>query len=186
MSTLLESVIEQIDNMSSEELKQLNNVYCEQAGYPDSEIYDNDEDFFNTYFDGQVIRAVQCVTYGEYKYSDDYVKFNGQGNLDSFNSIVASDLIDTIEVIAEYAIDNQRHFDMLDFDFDEEEEEEDQFLLDVGNVGLLTYATEEEAMQDFDIYVEQSKSGTGRVAGENIILMKGDDIIKEHIGSNNE
>ncbi|WP_312697074.1 hypothetical protein [Sphingobacterium mizutaii] len=125
MKTLLESVTEQIENMSGRELVELNNDYCRAAGFSDDVIYENDDDFFNTYFEGNPTEAVRACHYGEYNYNDPYVKYNGYGNLDSFASIGTDDLVDTVEVIAEYAIDNQREFSMLDFTEEEEEENEE-------------------------------------------------------------
>ena len=45
----------------------------------------NDEDFFNMYFESNPDEAVRCVCYGNYKYMDEYVKFNAYGNLESVN-----------------------------------------------------------------------------------------------------
>lgn len=47
------------------------------------DFWENDEEFFNTYFDSpmEIIRAIH---YGDYNYNDDYVKFNGYGILVSY------------------------------------------------------------------------------------------------------
>lgn len=47
------------------------------------EYYYNDEDFFNIYFGINTIDAVRAVCFGDYNYSDDFVRFNGYGNLES-------------------------------------------------------------------------------------------------------
>ena len=49
------------------------------------EYWDNDEEFFNTYFYNNPMEAVRSSYYGNYNYCDDYVKFNGYGNLESAN-----------------------------------------------------------------------------------------------------
>ena len=49
------------------------------------EYFDNDEEFFNTYFYNNPMEAVRASYYGDYNYCDDYVKFNGYGNLESAN-----------------------------------------------------------------------------------------------------
>ena len=49
------------------------------------EYYENDEEFFNTYFYNNPTEAVRSAYYGNYKYCDKYVSFNGYGNLVSFN-----------------------------------------------------------------------------------------------------
>lgn len=43
----------------------------------------NDEDFFNAYFENKPEEAVRAAFYGDYRYMDEYVKFNGYGNLES-------------------------------------------------------------------------------------------------------
>lgn len=45
----------------------------------------NDEDFFNVYF-SEPMEAVRAAYFGEYKYSDDYVRFNAYGNLKSVST----------------------------------------------------------------------------------------------------
>jgi len=123
METLTQHVIEQIENMSSDELMDLNNAYCKSCNI-DSEIYVNDEEFFETYFDGRAIEAVKAAHFGDYNFSHEYVQFNGYGNLDSYSSLDSSDICELVSVIAEYAIENQSDFDMLDFDFEETEDAE--------------------------------------------------------------
>lgn len=123
MKTLKESILDQIENMSESELVELNNAYCQSANYPDDEIYNNDEEFFEVFFSDRVVEAVRAATYGDYSFGHSYVKFNGYGNLESMNYVGTDDLIESPETIAEYAIENESDFDMLDFDFEEEETE---------------------------------------------------------------
>ena len=47
------------------------------------EYWNNDEDFFNTFFYNNPSEAVRSAYYGDYSYCDKYVKFNGYGNLES-------------------------------------------------------------------------------------------------------
>ena len=49
------------------------------------EYWNNDDDFFNTFFYNNPTEAVRSAYYGDYNYCDDYVRFNGYGNLESFN-----------------------------------------------------------------------------------------------------
>lgn len=49
------------------------------------EYWDNDEEFFNTFYYLNPGEAVRSAYYGDYNYCDKYVKFNGYGNLVSFN-----------------------------------------------------------------------------------------------------
>ena len=47
------------------------------------EYWNNDEEFFNTFFPNNPTEAVRSAYYGDYNYCDDYVKFDGYGNLKS-------------------------------------------------------------------------------------------------------
>ncbi len=88
-----------LDNM--EELK---DVVREVNGWNDAldhlDYQYNDEDFFNIYFEGRPMEAVRAVFYGDYNYNDDYVKFNGYGNLVSLSEYeVEGELKENIEGI---------------------------------------------------------------------------------------
>lgn len=45
----------------------------------------NDEDFFNVHLT-EPMEAVRAAYFGEYQYSDDYVRFNAYGNLKSVST----------------------------------------------------------------------------------------------------
>ena len=47
------------------------------------EYWNNDEDFFNTFFYNNPMEAVRSEFYGDYHYCDNWVKFDGYGNLKS-------------------------------------------------------------------------------------------------------
>ena len=49
------------------------------------EYWNNDDEFFNTFFSNNPTEAVRSAYYGNYNYCDEYVRFNGYGNLESFN-----------------------------------------------------------------------------------------------------
>ena len=49
------------------------------------ECWNNDDDFFNAFFSNNPSEAVRSAYYGNYNYCDEYVRFNGYGNLESFN-----------------------------------------------------------------------------------------------------
>src|SRR5437764_10625095 len=64
------------------------------------EAYENDEYFFDTFFDGRPAEAVRASFYGDYRYMDEYVRFNGYGNLESLSGYdVEQELKDNIEEI---------------------------------------------------------------------------------------
>ena len=97
----LTAIIEEINDMDSDGLINLNNLYCEESNYSDDMIYENGEDFFSTFFADNVMEAVRAVSYGEYDYSDNYVKFNGYGNLESMDYITTDDLTSSIDESAQ-------------------------------------------------------------------------------------
>jgi hypothetical protein len=80
-----EAIEEYVNGLDRYDLVNLHNEYCQEQGCHDDEIYANSDDFFNTFFDGKVIEAVRAVSYGEYNYNDNFVRFDGYGNLESFN-----------------------------------------------------------------------------------------------------
>ncbi|XAG96883.1 hypothetical protein U7128_000233 [Bacillus phage KKP_4050] len=60
----------------------------------------NDEEFFNVFFEGKPMEAVRAVFYGDYRYMDDYVKFDGYGNLESASEYqVEKELKESIDEI---------------------------------------------------------------------------------------
>ena len=61
-----------------------NEWLCEN-NYSDEEIFFNDEDFFNTFFNNSPMEAARAAFYGNWNYCHGYVKFNGYGNLQSSN-----------------------------------------------------------------------------------------------------
>lgn len=112
-----EAILEYVENMSDEELVSAHNIYCENSNSSDDEIFINDDDFFNTFFEGKTMEAVRAVCFGEFRYSDQYVVFNGYGNLDSFSN--PSTHIDKSEICN----DISENPDSYDIEFEEEEEE---------------------------------------------------------------
>ena len=91
------------------------------------EVYENDEEFFETYF-SDPMEAVRATQFGNYNYSDDYVKFNGYGNLDSCSEWeLLEDLKDNIDEIVDLLIENANHL-YLDTELEEllEEDEEEE------------------------------------------------------------
>lgn len=103
----LEAVKEYLNGLDNSKLVNIHNEFCQSTNNNDDEIYTNDEDFFNTFFDGKVIEAVRAASYGEYNYSNDYVMFDGYANLQSFSD--PSGNID-IEGIAEDILENPENY----------------------------------------------------------------------------
>jgi hypothetical protein len=79
-----DQIIEIINNMRNDELFELNNKYCKELNYDSGEVYFNNEEFFNTFFESNPMEAVRATFYGEYNIIHDYVIFNVYGNLETF------------------------------------------------------------------------------------------------------
>ena len=93
----------------------------------------NDEDFFECCFENK-IEVARAICYGDYNYTDDYVRFNGYGNLESFSEYdMIEELKDDIDEIIENLIEykdciciNDGNLEELLEDEEEEEEEEEE------------------------------------------------------------
>ena len=61
----------------------VNELNCWNGCLDYLDFWENDDEFFDTYFDSpmEIIRAIH---YGDYNYTDDYVKFSGYGILVSY------------------------------------------------------------------------------------------------------
>ena len=95
------------------------------------DFWENDEEFFNTFFDNPM-EAIRATYYGNYNYNDDYVKFNGYGNIDSYSEYerieeIKDNIDDIVENLIEYkdciCINDGNLEELLD---EEEEEEEEK------------------------------------------------------------
>jgi hypothetical protein len=109
------AIREYLNNCTDNDLLIYYNTYCQENNLFDDEIFYNDEEFFNTFFDGKVLDAVRAVSYGEYNYNDNFVMFNGYGNLESFNRI--KDNIDIGEIVNDIFENPHRY----NIDLEEEE-----------------------------------------------------------------
>ena len=112
MKTLKDLVIDAINDLNTYDLVTLNNIYCQENNMPDSEIYENNDEFLETYFT-DVPSAVKAVHFGDYRYSDAWVWFNGYANLESKNYMETSDLVELVDVIAEHVIDNPSEYSSI-------------------------------------------------------------------------
>lgn len=92
------------------------------------EFWENDEEFFNSFFDSPM-EAVRATYYGDYNFNDDYVRFNGYGNVESFSEYDKDEeIIDSIDDIVDNLVEYYEYITIDDEDLenllsDEEEEE---------------------------------------------------------------
>lgn len=112
-----EAVKEYISGLTDSETVSAHNQMCDNLNYPDDQIFSNDEEFFNTFFDNRVLEAVRAVAYGDYNYSHDWVKFNGYGNLESTN--YPNDWIDEPQLIEDIINNPDDYY----IEFEDEEED---------------------------------------------------------------
>lgn len=70
-----------IRDYEQDEIIQFHNDYCDREGSED-QIYENNGDFFDLFF-SKPIDAVRAAQYGDYRYTDNFVRFDGYGNLES-------------------------------------------------------------------------------------------------------
>lgn len=118
-----ESIIEHLESLDNNEIVSIHNEYCQSCNYPDDEIYSNDEDFFNMFFENDVMGAIRATSYGEFNLSDDYVQFNGSGNLETFNN--PFDVVDLVAIADDILENEHRYYDIELEEEDETDESED-------------------------------------------------------------
>ena len=79
------------------------------------EYFDNDEEFFNTYFYNNPMEVARSVFYGDYRYCDKYVAFDGCGNLTSLTeNELENKYKDYIDDIVEALIEHYQEISICD------------------------------------------------------------------------
>ena len=77
------------------------------------EYFENDEDFFETFFPNNSIEAVRASYYGDYNFNDEYVRFNAYGNLESLNDWkLMKEYKDNIDDVIEKLIEHYEDIDI--------------------------------------------------------------------------
>ena len=94
----------------------------------DDEIFEFGDDFFELFFEGKPAEAVRAAFFGNISsWSDEYIRFNGYGNLVSMTEYEAADWADDYkEEIFEHEEIWRDYIDLEDEDETDEEEEEDE------------------------------------------------------------
>ncbi len=106
----VQEIIDAINAMDQNDLVYLNNAYCQAINASDSEIFTNDEDFFEVFFSGSPMRLAQAICYGDYHYYHEYVRFNGYGNLETFQNMTVNELCENVNTISQYVAENINEF----------------------------------------------------------------------------
>ena len=60
-------------------------------------VWENDDDFFSTLFSGNPMEVARAVSFGDYNYNDEYIAFDGNGNLVSYNEYQVRKLLKDYE-----------------------------------------------------------------------------------------
>lgn len=60
-------------------------------------VWENDDDFFNTFFGGDPMEVARAISFGDYSYNDEYVTFNDYRNLVSYTEYQAEELLKDFE-----------------------------------------------------------------------------------------
>lgn len=121
--TRYEKIKSALDEMSTAELVNVHNAYCNAANYMDDYIYDMNE--FDEIMSGQTPWEIaRCAYYGDFCPAHDYFWFNGYANLCSAD--YQPEII-IIEDIAQYVDDNNDDLGNCDLAeiLDEDEDDED-------------------------------------------------------------
>ena len=122
----LQIVKDWLESVTDGELFTLWNEYARENN-PDDEIFENDEYFFDEVYGRDVMGAVRAISFGDYTYSNEYLQFNGYGNIESFDGYEIKDKID-MDYLAQDILDNPNNYcdlDDLDEMLEEEESEEE-------------------------------------------------------------
>lgn len=83
--------LEKWKDLARDEKISLYNDYAREYN-TDNEIFAFDEEFFNVFF-SSAIDAVRATFFGKIEsWNDEYIKFNGYGNLESLSEYEAEDL----------------------------------------------------------------------------------------------
>ena len=94
------------------------------------DVYNNDDEFFDMFFEGKPAELARAIYYGDFNYNDEYIKFNGYGNLETFSKydyeeMLEENIEEITENLIEYAeyisIGNEELDDLLSQYFEVEE-----------------------------------------------------------------
>lgn len=99
-----EYLLENVD-----ELQQIaNEIHSYSGDLEHLQFFENDEEFFETFFSHNPMEAVRASFYGDYRYADQYVRFDGYGNLESLEEYqIEDELKNYVDEIIDLMIENK-------------------------------------------------------------------------------
>lgn len=118
---LKDLIKEEISYLNFGTLLEAYNEYCSFNSY--EEFFINEEETFTTFFENMtdIIRATQ---YGNYNLYDEYIKFNGYGNLDSYSEEEIRDEILNDNSFIGFILEHLEGCEFINFDEVTDYEEE--------------------------------------------------------------
>lgn len=87
----------------------ISDINSYDGNFDDMQWWENDEDFFDTYYADDIMGAVRAVCYGEYNFTDEYVRINAYGNLETTNYI-QDELEGYVDEIVDHLVENWEEF----------------------------------------------------------------------------
>lgn len=75
--------------------------------------WENEKEFFETFFEKKPFETVRAIYYGDYNLSDPYVRFDGYGNVESLTEYeFIDDFKNYIDEVVEALEDCKQHIDL--------------------------------------------------------------------------
>ena len=110
---------EDIKNYLLNHIDEIGGIVSEINSFDNSleylQYYENDEEFFDTFFYNNPSEAVRSSYYGDYNYCDKYVKFGGYGNLKSVDDYeLENEYRDYIDDITKSLLEHYEKIDICD------------------------------------------------------------------------
>ena len=103
----IEALSIEIKELTETQMMNLHNQFCESAKSVYDMIFENEEEFLNTFFSNDLNGLVRAINFGNYEYMHDYVKFDGYENLETFEYV--SSEIDEIEIAQDLILNPQNY-----------------------------------------------------------------------------
>lgn len=85
MNERYEFFCEKWNELSDNDKLNLYQEYCSYTGNG-TDLFLFDDEFFNLFFEGNPLEAARATHFGEVNWSDEYISFNGYGNLKTYSS----------------------------------------------------------------------------------------------------
>lgn len=132
LTTLTEKIVAYFEDNAEELVEIARELNSWDGSFDEFNVHSFDEDFFEMMFAEKPYEAARATHFGEVNWSDDYIRFNGYGNLESLSDWdLEKEAKDRGEEIVEAMLENLGNLSIPDevqelIDEDEEEEEDEE------------------------------------------------------------